>query len=167
MGPRSRLKTARLGNHELRPQREETELVQQSPAYLVERFYYDLWNTANETLAWEILHPDFRFRASLGPEKIGPSGFIEYMRLIHTALSSYWCTIQEMLETGERVAARLRFSGVHRAMFFGMPPTGREIVWTGAAFFHIIGLQIVSLWVLGDVDAVKRQLGAASTSSGP
>jgi len=52
-------------------------------------------------------------------------------------------------------------------MFFGMPPTGREIVWTGAAFFHIIGLQIVSLWVLGDVDAVKRQLGAASTSSGP
>jgi len=65
-----------------------------------------------------------------------------------------------MLETGERVAARLRFSGVHRAMFFGMPPTGREIVWTGAAFFHIIGLQIVSLWVLGDVDAVKRQLSA-------
>ena len=66
--------------------------MQQSPAYLVERFYYDLWNTANETLAWEILHPDFRFRASLGPEKIGPCGFIEYMRLIHTALSSYWCT---------------------------------------------------------------------------
>jgi len=92
MGSRSRLKTARLGNHELRPERKETELVQQSPAYLVERFYYDLWNTANETLAWEILHPDFRFRASLGPEKIGPCGFIEYMRLIHTALSSYWCT---------------------------------------------------------------------------
>jgi predicted ester cyclase len=39
-------------------------------------------------------------------------------------------------------------------------------VWSGAAFFHIIRSQIVSLWVLGDVDAVKRQLGAASTSSG-
>ena len=95
--------------------------MQQSPARLVERFYYDLWNMANEAVAWEILHPDFRFRASLGPEKIGPGGFIEYMRLIHTALSGYQCTIQEMLESGERVAARLRFSGVHSAVFFGIP----------------------------------------------
>jgi predicted ester cyclase len=141
--------------------------VQRSPADLVERFYYDLWNTANETVAWEILHSDFRFRASLGPEKIGPEGFIEYMRLIHTALSGYRCTIQEMLESGECVAARLRFGGVHRATFFGVPPTGREIVWSGASFFRTTGQQIVSLWVLGDVDAVKRQLGAASTSTGP
>ena len=79
--------------------------MQRSPADLVERFYHDLWNRANEAVAWEILHPDFRFRASLGPEKIGPGGFIEYMRLIHTALSGYRCTIQEMLESGERVAA--------------------------------------------------------------
>lgn len=141
--------------------------MQHSPARLVERFYYDLWNTGNETVAWEILHPAFRFRASLGPEKIGPGGFIEYMRLIRTALSDYRCTIQEMLESGERVAARLRFGGVHRATFFGIPPTGREVVWSGAAFFRITGHQIVSLWVLGDVDAVKRQLGVASTSSGP
>ena len=141
--------------------------MQRSSADLVERFYYELWNTANEAIAWEILHPDFRFRASLGPEKIGPGGFIEYMRLIHTALSGYRCTIQEMRESGERVAARLLFGGVHRAMFFGVPPTGREIVWSGAAFVRITGHQIVSLWVLGDVDAVKQQLGAASTSSGP
>jgi steroid delta-isomerase-like uncharacterized protein len=141
--------------------------VQGSPADLVERFYYDLWNTANEAVAWEILHPDFHFRSSLGMEKTGPGGFIEYMRMIHTALSGYRCTIQEMLESGERVAARLLFGGVHRATFFGIPPTGRDIVWSGAAFFRITGHQIVSLWVLGDVDAVKRQLGAASTSSGP
>jgi predicted ester cyclase len=52
-------------------------------------------------------------------------------------------------------------------MFFGIPPTGREVVWSGAAFFRTTGHQIVSLWVLGEVDAVKRQLGVASTSSGP
>jgi predicted ester cyclase len=141
--------------------------VQQPPAHLVERFYYDLWNRADERIAWEILHPEFRFRASLGPEKIGPGGFIEYMRLIHAALSGYRCNIQELLVSGERVAARLRFSGIHRAMFFGVPPTGREIVWSGAAFFRTTGHQIASLWVLGDVDAVRRQLGAASTSPGP
>ena len=64
-------------------------IVQQSPTRLVERFYYDLWNRADETVAWEILHSDFRFRASLGPKTVGPAGFIECMCLIHTALSGY------------------------------------------------------------------------------
>jgi hypothetical protein len=34
---------------------------------LVERFYYQVWNRANENAAREILHAEFRFRGSLGP----------------------------------------------------------------------------------------------------
>ena len=44
----------------------------QSPKQLVERFYLDLWNKADEAVARQILHPEFRFRASLGPERRGP-----------------------------------------------------------------------------------------------
>lgn len=130
-----------------------------SPTRLVERFYQEVWNEANEDVAREILHPEFRFRASLGPEKSGPEGFIEYMRLIHAALSEYTCTIQDIIEQGNRAAARLRFSGLHRGTLFGVAATGRPIAWSGAAFFSTDGRQITSLWVLGDVDAVKQQLG--------
>jgi steroid delta-isomerase-like uncharacterized protein len=131
----------------------------QSVTQLVERFYYEVWNRAEEAAAYEILHADFRFRSSLGPEKSGPAGFIEYMRLIHVALAGYTCTIQEIVEQGERAAVRLRFAGVHQGPFFGVPATGREIAWSGAAFFRTDASQIVALWVLGDVDAVKQQLG--------
>jgi predicted ester cyclase len=129
------------------------------PTRLIERFYHEVWNEANEAVAREILHPEFRFRASLGPEKSGPDGFIEYMRLIHEALSGYTCTIQDVIEQGNRAAARLRFAGLHRGSLFGVAPTGRTIAWSGAAFFATDGHQITSLWVLGDVDAVKQQLG--------
>lgn len=54
-----------------------------SPKTLVEKFYFEVWNKADEQVAHEILHPDFRFRASLGPERRGPEGFISYMRSIH------------------------------------------------------------------------------------
>ena len=136
-----------------------------SPTRLVERFYHEVWNRADEPVAHEILHPDFRFRASLGPEKRGPEGFIEYMRLIHAALSGYTCTIEEIVEEGDRAAARLRFAGLHHGTFFGVAPTGREIAWSGAAFFATDGARITALWVLGDVDAVKQQLGVNSGAS--
>ncbi|GKX32466.1 MAG: hypothetical protein MnENMB40S_00840 [Rhizobiaceae bacterium MnEN-MB40S] len=38
------------------------------------------------------------------------------------------------------------------------------IEWSGAAFFTVRQEQLAELWVLGDVDAVKRQLGPAATS---
>jgi predicted ester cyclase len=136
-----------------------------SPTRLVERFYNEVWNRADEAVAYDILHHDFRFRASLGPEKQGPDGFIEYMRLIHKALSGYTCTIQDIIEQDGRVAARLRFAGLHVGTFFGVAPTAREIAWSGAAFFTTDGARITSLWVLGDVDAVKQQLGCGRQTS--
>ena len=133
-----------------------------SPKALVERFYFEVWNRADEQVAREILHPDFRFRASLGPERRGPDGFIGYMRSIHAALADYTCIIEDLIVTESRAAAHMTFKGLHSGRFFEVQPTGREIRWAGAAFFTTDGKQIVELWVLGDVDSVKQQLNARS-----
>jgi predicted ester cyclase len=133
-----------------------------TPADLVRRFYDEVWNRADETVAREILHEDFRFRGSLGPELRGVDGFIAYMRSIHQALGDYTCIIDDLVATADRAAARMRFRGIHRARFFDVEATGREIVWPGGAFFTTDGNQIVALWVVGDVDSVKRQLGVGA-----
>lgn len=131
------------------------------PRRLVERFYHEVWNKADEGVAREILHRDFAFRASLGPARTGPDGFIDYMRSIHAALGGYECIIEDLIEAESRAAAKMRFTGIHRDVFFGVPATGRRITWAGGAFFTTDGRQITALWVLGDIDAVKQQLGAA------
>jgi len=134
--------------------------MERSSRALVERFYYDVWDRHDRTAAREILHAEFRFRASLGPERVGADGFIEYLDAIHQALGGYTSVIDDLVDTGTRAAVRLRFSGTHRDTFFGVPATGRHIVWAGAAFFTTDGRQITDVWVLGDIDAVKQQLGA-------
>ena len=139
------------------------EIIQ--PRRLVERFYYDIWNKRDEALARVILAAGFRFRGSLGPERIGSDGFIDYMRAIRMALSDFECIIDDLIEGDMRVAARMRFRGIHSGEFFGVPATGQEIVWSGAAFFTMDQSLITELWALGDIDAVKRQLGAGVTSS--
>lgn len=136
--------------------------MQATPKILVERFYHEVWNRADENLAREILHPEFRFRASLGPQKHGPDGFIAYMRSVHAALGNFTCIIDELLTTDDRAAARMTFTGIHQADLFDMTPTGRMITWTGGAFFTVEDGRIVELWVLGDIDSVKQQLGAST-----
>jgi predicted ester cyclase len=134
------------------------------PRRLVERFYHELWNLGDEAVANEILHRDLCFRGSLGRERRGPEGFLDYMRAVRPALGRYECIIDDLIEGDLRAAARMRFKGIHNGEFFGVPATGREIVWTGAAFFTTNGRQIIELWVLGDIGAVMRQLGAGSAA---
>ncbi len=114
---------------------------------LVEVFYGEVWNRADEGRARDILASDFRFRSSLGAEKVGPEGFIAYMRDVHRGLGDYTCIIDDLLVEGARAAARMRF-------------TGRQVTWAGAAFFEFRDGRIAALWVLGNLIELKRQLEA-------
>ena len=130
-----------------------------NPAELVEAFYFEVWNRADEDRARAILAESFRFRGSLGAERSGPDGFIAYMRDVHRALGDYRCIIDELVTDGDRAAARMRFTGVHRAEFLGVAATGRQVTWAGAAFFRFEAGRIAELWVLGDLAELRRQLG--------
>jgi predicted ester cyclase len=125
---------------------------------LVGRFYDVVWNQADEAEARNILAADFRFHGSLGVELRGPGGFIAYLRAVHAALENFICTVEDMVATPDRAACRMRFTGKHQGKFFSAEPTGRDIRWQGAAFFTTSGGKITELWVLGDIDAVKRQV---------
>ncbi len=129
---------------------------------LVETFYHDVWNKNDAAKAKEILSPDFRFRGSLGPEKTGPDGFAAYMQSVHSALGEYRCLIKELIVSDNKAAARMLFRGIHRGPFFGVEATGKTIEWAGAAFFEFQDEKISQLWVLGDIDSVKAQLGLVS-----
>ena len=134
-------------------------------ASLVRRFYDEVWNQADEVVARAILHADLTFRASLGPVRSGQGGFISYMRAIHAALGEFRCIIDDMVVANDRAAARMTFGGIHRAELFGVQPTGKRITWSGAAFFTMADRRIKDIWVLGDIDGVKRQLGAVGTAT--
>jgi predicted ester cyclase len=129
-----------------------------SPGELVRAFYEEVWNRNDAARARQLLDPAVRFRGSLGPERIGPDGFIAYMSEVHAALADYRCTVEDLVEGDGRAAARVRFEGVHRGELLGFAPTGRRVAWTGAAFFTVIADRLTDVWVLGDLDSLRRQL---------
>ena len=128
--------------------------------HLIRRFYTDLWEAGDETAAPDILHPDLTFRGSVGLSKTGIDGYLDYLRLIRTALADYRCDILSLITQGDKAAARMRFHGRHVGEFLGVGSTHRRISWQGAAFFEMRESRLADIWVLGDTDALRAQLEA-------
>lgn len=128
----------------------------------VRRFYEAIWNAGDVSAISEVLAPDVRFRGSLGALSTGHAGFADYVRSVTEALGGYRCDIRSLVVQDDEAAARMLFSGIHRCPFLGFAPTGRRVAWDGAAFFRFAGLRIQEIWVLGDLQGLYRQLGAAT-----
>ena len=130
-------------------------------ARLVRRFYDEIWNQADEAVAREILADDLSFRGSIGEDRAGAEGFIDYMRKIHHAFADYHCRIDHLVADADSAAARMTFSGLHCESLWGEKPTGHTVTWAGAAFFTVRDGQIATIWVLGDTDGLRRQLAGS------
>lgn len=125
---------------------------------LVNDFYNVIWNKHDKSAIPEILHHSFIFRGSLGIEKQGYDGFIEYLDMIHNALGSYTCTIKDIVAEQSKAFVKVQFSGIHQAIFLGVEPTGKQVTWGGTASFNFKDNKISSLWVVGDIKSLESQL---------
>ena len=129
---------------------------------LVRLFYERFWNEVDLQLAEEILHPNVRFRGSVGVGASGPRAVCDYVLMVTTALSEYRCDVETLIAEGTDAAATVRFSGVHVGSFMGFPPTGRRVEWAGAAFFVAERNLLRDIWVLGDLESLRTQLTSSA-----
>lgn len=145
--------------------------VDGKPEAIVERFYYQGWNKGDHQVLTDILDPNVRFRGSFRRKPIGGvQGFLQYMDTAQKAVGGNRIEILQIVQDSIKgtVALKLLNHGVHKGSFFGVPGSGHEISWHSAAFFTLSrdGSRIVDIWVLGDVDGLKNQIGANSDAEG-
>ena len=124
----------------------------------VKKFYEVLWDAHDKDAIPSVLHGDFTFRGSLGQKKRGHRGFAEYVDMVHDALGNYRCIIDELVEEGDKVFAKMTFTGLHQGEFMGFAPTQKQVSWKGCALFTFEGDRVADVWVLGDLKNVEGQL---------
>jgi steroid delta-isomerase-like uncharacterized protein len=132
---------------------------------VVERFYGELWNEWRLELAGELLSADVRFRGSLGTECVGRAQFGRYVESVRAAFPDWHNRIDEMVSAGDRVVARLTWTGTHRGPLNGVEATGAAVEYPGAAFFVIADRVIHDAWVVGDTQKLWQALGVCSSHS--
>jgi predicted ester cyclase len=125
---------------------------------LIDRFYNDMWNRFDKSVFADILDPAIRFRGSLGQVKVGFDEFGEYVDFIRAFCPNFHNEVVMTITEGDKTFARLSYTGTHEGEVFGVPPTGRDFEYAGAAVFTIEDGRILDVWVLGDIYGLILQL---------
>lgn len=78
----------------------------------------------------------------------------------HIQLWGGWSeSIDEMIAEGDRVMVRWTFHGKHEGEYLGVPPTHKQVTFSGIYIFRIANQRIAEVWNLWDQLGEWQQLG--------
>jgi len=126
------------------------------------RLFYAFWDTGNAEYASAAV--DNRFRDHTLPEgrPQGPKGLLYASQAFRSAVPDLHCKIDELLVSGDKITARLTFTGTHKGEFMGHPATGKPVRFFAIDILRIRGGKIVEDWHLEDNLTLLEQLGIVS-----
>ncbi len=124
---------------------------------LVRRWIEEGFNRRNLNVVDELFVEGF----VVNGQQIGREGLRKSMSRHLTGFPDLHVAITDVVAEGKQVAIWYTVEGTHRGEFDGVPPTGKQVSWTGVDLFRIGGGRIVEARFLSDALGLLRQLGAA------
>ena len=125
---------------------------------IVRRFYEELWNEWDLAVADELVADDVRFRGTLGTELTGREVFKGYVADTRAAFSDWHNRIDELIDAGGVVVARITCSGTHTGELWGTPATGRRVSYPAVGIFRLRDGVIQQAFVVGDTKELVRAI---------
>jgi steroid delta-isomerase-like uncharacterized protein len=108
----------------------------------------------------ELLAAEFVDHNPMPGQSPGPAGFQQWMRATRAVFPDLTATVQDVVGSDDRLAARVRYRGTHGGTFFGIPATGREVDFEAFHFTHFRSGRIAEWWGTADLLGVLQQIGA-------
>jgi len=116
---------------------------------LVRREQAELWNhTGNLDAATELF--------AAGEVEAAKQEAADFRRGFPDVIS----TIEDLIAEEDKVVARWRSRATHRGDYMGIPPSSKEVQFTGISFYRIEEGKIAESWTEEDQFGLMRQIGA-------
>ncbi len=148
----------------LEPPPHDTTVPSRAEAKVVmHRMIDELWNKGDLSVADELFHP-----ASVSPSAPqlppGPDGVKAIVSMFRAAFPDYWIRIEQIVASGDRVAARFRQGGTHNGDLMGIPATGKRVEWSEMGILRLLDGQVAESWYDVDLLSLMTQLGVIPTA---
>ena len=142
----------------------DRSLAKEDAAQMIKtaRLFYAFWDTGNAEYASAAVDNDFRDNTLPAGRPQGPKGLLYASQTFRSAVPDLHCKIDELLVSGDRITARLTFTGTHKGEFMGHPATGKPVSFLAIDILRIRGGRIVEDWHLEDNLTLLQQLGVVS-----
>ena len=125
---------------------------------MIRRFYEQMWNGLDKSIVPDLMLEGVTYRTLIGDIVSGRDSYAAYMDKVAGPFSNFQAEILDMIEEGERVAVKLRFTAKHAGDFLGYAPTGKDLSWEGSTHFSFRNGRIADIWVLGDIFSLEQSL---------
>jgi steroid delta-isomerase-like uncharacterized protein len=114
-----------------------------------------------------VVTPDEVHHFGVRSDTVGLDALEHSLEGFFTAFPDLQAPIEDIVVDGDRVAFRYTDSGTNTGDFFGNPPTGNPVAWTGINILRIQCGMVVESWAEVDGLGLWRQLGLLETPATP
>lgn len=133
---------------------------------VVRRFYDELWNGRDPSVADEIFAAgcvthQLRSGAEAQGVRRGPAEVKRHVAEWLEGFPDLRFEVEELVCEGDLVASRARMRGTHAGAWLGVAPTGRRVEIRMAVTHRVASGKVVEDWVLVEALGFFQQLGLA------
>ena len=128
---------------------------------ILRRFVEEVWNQRKFEVLDEICAPNLVLHDPTMPGlSQGPEGIKQYISPFFAAFPDVQVEIDDVFAEADRVALRCTIRGTHKGELMGIPPTGKQVTFTGQAIYRLANGKIAEDWIAADVFGLLQQLRA-------
>ena len=135
---------------------EVTPLSEENKAILIRAL--DNWNKGDLDRYLQIYDPNVVLH---GYQGVGPGldSVKQFYMGFWAAFPGVQITIDDVVAEGDQLACRFTAAGTNTGPFMGMPPTGKQVNFTGMTILRFANGKCVERWAQADFMGLMQQLG--------
>jgi predicted ester cyclase len=126
---------------------------------MIERIPLEVLNAGNFGLIDELLSTDYVDHFSQPGLPPTRDGFKQGAMALRTAFPDIRYTIEDTIESGDKIVHLVKGAGTMTGDFMGMPATGKRATWNEIHIGRVANGRLVEHWALADQLGMLVQLG--------
>jgi steroid delta-isomerase-like uncharacterized protein len=131
---------------------------------IAEKFFDSVWNKGDFSVLFSLVAPEAEDHSTVGglptTEK-GSAHFRAIVTMFRSAMPDIKLTIDDEVYAGDKVVHRWILTGTDTGGVMGMPPTNKNLTFTGITTVRMKGGKIIERWANVDELGLLQQLGVA------
>jgi predicted ester cyclase len=126
---------------------------------IARRITEEIWGKGNLALIDELFAPnyvDHNPMPGLAPNR---EGLKQSVTMMQAAFPDMRTQVDDLIAEENKVVSRISGHGTQKGEIMGIPPTGKEVAFTGIQICHIVDGKVVEDWSEIDFMGMMVQLG--------
>ena len=141
---------------------------EQNNAIAVE-FFDSVWNKGDFSVLDTLIDPEADDHSTVGGKpktEKGSASFRAIVSMFRSAMPDIHLTIDDEIYTGDKVVHRWHLVGTDKGGVMGMPPSGKQLTFSGTTVVRMKEGKIVERWANVDELGLLQQLGVVPPPPG-